>query len=310
MGNLVELFTNNLLPIIIIASIGFVLRRYKKVDPRIISQLVFYVLLPALIFRLLVTTTLDAAAVVKIMTSAAIVIGVIIALSWLITRLLPITSSQASALIMAAAFMNAGNFGLSLNQFAFGIEALAFASIFYITSSVLNNSLGVYIAKVEQSSIKQSLLNLLTVPAIYAIIAAVIIRGTGWSLPVQLWRSIDLLATAAVPLMLLLLGMQIGRGGLPRNWGLVGLLGLVVFLRLLVSPLIALLIMPILGLGDVAQKAVILEAATPTAVLTGVLAVKFDLEPDFVVAAILITTILSPLTITLLLYFLSSPSFN
>jgi predicted permease len=41
-----------------------------------------------------------------------------------------------------------------------------------------------------------------------------------------------------------------------------------------------------------------MEAAMPTAVLTTVIALEFDVEPDFVTGVVLATTLLSPLTVT------------
>jgi predicted permease len=44
----------------------------------------------------------------------------------------------------------------------------------------------------------------------------------------------------------------------------------------------------------------------PVAVLTTVLALEFEVEPSFVTAAVLITTLLSPLTLTPLLAILGA----
>jgi predicted permease len=42
----------------------------------------------------------------------------------------------------------------------------------------------------------------------------------------------------------------------------------------------------------------------PTAVVTTVLALEFDVEPSFVTNVVVVTTALSPLTLTLLIAFL------
>jgi predicted permease len=302
MNDLMQLFLNNLLPIFLIVGTGYALKRFVEIDPKNLSQLVFYVLIPALVFVLIISTTIKVATMVRMMTSAALIIGILISLSWLIGRILPISRQEASAFILVTAFMNAGNFGLSLNQLAFGEQGLAYASLFYITSSLMNNSLGVWIAQMEGSSFKQSLLHLSRVPAIYSIFAALLLRSLDLSIPQPLWKSVNLLGAAAVPSMLLLLGMQIGSARAPHRWGL---LGMAILLRLMISPLIAMIVTPWLGLQGVALQAATLEAATPTAVLNGVLALKFDVEPDFVAACILVSTLLSPLSITPLLAFLT-----
>jgi len=53
-------------------------------------------------------------------------------------------------------------------------------------------------------------------------------------------------------------------------------------------------------------QAVVLEAAMPVAVLTTILATEFDAEPTFVTTAVLVTTLISPFTLTPLLAFLGA----
>jgi hypothetical protein len=77
-------------------------------------------------------------------------------------------------------------------------------------------------------------------------------------------------------------------------------------MRLLVSPLLAFLLIPLFGLVGPARQALILEAAMPTAVLTTVLATEFNAEPSFVSATVLVTTLLTPLTLTPLLALLGA----
>ena len=53
-------------------------------------------------------------------------------------------------------------------------------------------------------------------------------------------------------------------------------------------------------------KAGVIEAATPTAVLSTVLSTEFDTEPAFVTSVVFTTTLLSPLTLTPLLAYLGA----
>jgi len=77
-------------------------------------------------------------------------------------------------------------------------------------------------------------------------------------------------------------------------------------MRLLVSPLLALALGLIIGLSGPVRQAATLEAAMPTAVLTTVLATEYNARPTFVTAAVFVTTLLSPLTITPLLAYLGA----
>jgi predicted permease len=302
LSTLPQLFADNIFPILLIATIGYILQRTLNLNPRSISQTVFNVFTPALVLKLLIISDIQAADIGRMVLFAAIIMLLISVISWILSKTLRLGESLASAFILSATFANAGNYGLSVNQFAFGEQALAFASLYYITSSLLINSAGVYIATVGQVQPKRALLSLLKVPAVYAIPIALFIRMSGFELPLMVWRPIDLLGSAAVPSMLVVLGMQIGHTGMPKQKGL---LGLTVALRLLVSPLIAVAIAPLINLSGVAYQAGIIESATPTAVLTSIIALEFDVEPDFVTGAILVSTLLSPLTITPIIKLLS-----
>ena len=50
MSALLGLFSDNILPILLAAGAGYLIRRTLHVDPRPISQATFYVLSPALVF--------------------------------------------------------------------------------------------------------------------------------------------------------------------------------------------------------------------------------------------------------------------
>ncbi|OGO20283.1 MAG: hypothetical protein A2Z14_16250 [Chloroflexi bacterium RBG_16_48_8] len=165
------------------------------------------------------------------------------------------------------------------------------------------NSVGVYIATVGKLSPSRAFIGLFKVPAVYTIPLAFIVRASQVELPLALWRPIELMSSAAIPCMLLVLGMQIGNSGFPKH---LGLLSITTGLRLIVSPAIAFFFAHALGLSGAAFQAGIIEAAVPTAVITSIIALEFDIDPTYVTSAILVTTLLSPITLTPLLALLGA----
>ena len=298
MSSLPNLFFNNLLPIILISAVGYLLQRTLQIDPRGFSRVIFYSFTPALIFSILASTEIEANKMLRMMGLAIVLSITLGVLSFVISRAMKLEPRSASAFILTVTFINAGNYGLSLNSFALGNTGLLWASIFFITSSMLLNSVGVYVATVGRASPKKALIGLLKVPSVYAIPLALLVRVSNIDLPLAIWRPIELISSAAVPSMLILLGMQIARAGLPKRKDL---LFASVGLRMLASPLIAWFLAPIMGLSGVGRQAGILQAAMPTAVLTTVIATEYDVEPEFVTGVVLVTTIISPLTLTPLL---------
>jgi hypothetical protein len=241
--------------------------------------------------------------VARIMGLAFALIVLIGVLSLLIARAASLPPTLTSAFILTTSFMNAGNYGLSIHQFAFGEDALAWAVLFFITSAMMTNSAGVYLASLGRARPLAALVGLLKVPSLYAIPLALLLRTLRVDLPLPLARPIELLADAAIPSMLLLLGMNIGQAGIPTQHGLLaGSVGI----RLLVSPLLAWGLARLFFLPPAGAQAAVLEAAMPTAVLSTLIASEFQVEPRFVSGAVLVSTILSPLTVTPIILWLTA----
>jgi predicted permease len=298
---LLKIFANNLLPILLIAGAGFVLGKALKVEARPLGRVIFYIFSPLLVFDLVTESQLSFDRILRMMGFALTTILLIGGLAFLAGKLLRLERGPLTAVVLTALFSNSGNYGLPLVSFAFGQEALAYASIYFVTSLTVFCTLGVVIASLGQVRMKGALLGLLKVPAVYAIVLAMIFVGTGWSLPEPLQRTVTLASGATVPAMLVLLGLELQRAEWSRN---LRALSIPVFLRLVVGPLVALGLASLFGLPALARQAGIAESGTPPAVLNTVLATEYKVEPSLVTAVIFAGTIISPLTLTPVLYFL------
>src|SRR5208283_1153213 len=173
----------------------------------------------------------------------------------------------------------------------------------FVVSIVLTYTIGIFLASSGLSSLRGALLSVLRVPSIYASAAAIVLIFTGVVTPSFLMRPIKLLGDAAIPVMILVLGMQLERAAKPAGLRLVGL---AVGLRLVVSALLGFLFVQLLGLSGTARQAGVLQSAMPVAVVTTILAVEFEVEPAFVTSVVFLSTILSPLTLTPLIALLKA----
>lgn len=303
MTNLLPLFTANLLPILLTAGFGFLLSRYVEIDPKTVSRITFYLFSPALIFVSLSKSTLELDALLQI-TGYAFATNILVGLiGFGLARSFRLPTKLTIAVALTTFVTNAGNFGMSLNQFAFGDETLAYASIYFVCSSIMINTIGVSVASMGKAPVKEAVLNVLKFPAIYALALGIIFNLTGWQLPLPVDRSLTQLSGAAIPAMLILLGMQLGKVNLKENKGPVGL---AVGVRLLVSPVVALAMASLFQLQGPAYQAGVTEASMPTAVMTTVLATEFEIEPALISTVVTMTTLLSPLTLTPLLAYLGA----
>lgn len=303
MSELFALFFNNLFPILLAASIGFALAKWLKINPRPLSQIIFYVFSPVLVFDLIINSRLSNQDILRTLVFAIVLMICVGLLTWLIGGILRLDRRTLAAVMITAMFMNAGNYGLPLTSFAFGETALAFASVFFVVNAMFTNTVGIVIASSGSMSVVNAIKGLVKFPAIYALILGILFLQFGWKLSYGLDRSVTLLSNASIPCMLVLLGMQLVN---IRLDGQVLPLILTSSMRLLIAPLLAFGLTRLFGMTGPSYQAVVLEAAMPVAVLTTILATEFDAEPTFVTTAVLVTTLLSPLTLTPLLAFLGA----
>ena len=135
MNILLSIFVENLLPVFVAVGLGFVLDRKFKLDVKTISRTSFYVLSPCLIFTSLTKSSVSGEEFGRIILFEVLVMAVLLAITWGLARLTRLNRQQESAFLLSVLFVNAGNYGLSVNDFAFGQEALARAIIFFVARS-------------------------------------------------------------------------------------------------------------------------------------------------------------------------------
>jgi malate permease and related proteins len=298
---LVTTFINNLLPVLTIGAAGFLLGRALSIDSRSLGRVIFFFFSPVLVFNLILQNDLQLGEMARTMGFCLAVFAAMCALTLLIGRLASLDRSTMLAVLLTAVFANSGNYGLPLVSFAFGKEALAHATLYFVTTSVLMNTAGVLIASLGHLNLKQAALGLIKVPTVYAVTLAALLNQFHVVLPVPLERTISLAAEGAIPLMLILLGVELARVQWSHS---LRALGLGAGLRLLIGPLVGFLLAIPFGLTGAARQGTLMETAMPAAVTNAVLASEYKLDTSLVTAIIFIGTILSPLTLTPLLVYL------
>lgn len=309
MNHLLDVFAQNILPVFLCAGAGLVLGRTQTVDRKTLTQVIFYIFSPSLVFHSLTETRVDGAEFGALAAFTLGVVAIMTGLAGLAGLLLRADRRTLATLVIASAFVNGGNYGLAATRFAFGDAALARAVIYFVFSTIGVYTLGVFVASLGRQSPRQALREIVSVPAFYALAAAGLVRAGGWTTPTPVARAVELLGEASIPAMLVLLGLQLAAvrwhaAAWPRQRVLA--LGAATVLQLLVAPLVALALAAGLALTGATWQAAVLEASMPAAVITMVLAVQYDLDADLMTAAVLATTLLSPVTLTPLIIYLQS----
>lgn len=257
-----------------------------------------YLFTPALIFSRLVANPVSLVDAGKIGIYSLALCALTYLAGWIVARAMRLDRLDRYALLLGVVTMNAANYGLPVVEFAVGPHAVAYAAVFILAVNIVQSTVGVYLAAAGRRSPWQSLLSVFRLPLVYAFVAAFVIRGLNITLPEPLLRPIMLLGDAAIPVAMVILGIQLTKVQLGGAWKN---LTAITSIRLVLSPLIGLALACALGLHGDMRFALILEAGMPTAVNAGLLAAEFDTKPEFVTGAIMVTTLVSAITLSVII---------
>ena len=296
--NLVSVFVNVLLPIFILMGFGVLLDRKLHIDVKSVSRVTFFIFSPCLIFSSLVSSMVsgqDSTLILAFVLLVTLVLGVIASLLGRLTRVDRVTMS---AFMLSTLFMNSGNYGLSVNLFAFGEEGLARAALFFVGSAILSNTVGVFLAARGRAGARTALTRVFKAPLVYAAVAALLVNLGGWQVPEPISKALSIAGNGAVPSLLIVLGMQLSRTSIDSD---VLMVVLATILRLIVAAGAAWLLADLMSLQGVTRQVCIVQASMPAAVTPLIIAVEYDAKPKFVTSVIFVSTLASMVTLAVLL---------
>jgi hypothetical protein len=295
------LFIEIIVPVFLIILAGFSLEKAFRLDFPTLTNASLYLFTPALVFSALMKREIRFDLALELGLFMVLYTAVLLAIAVLCGRGLRMDRETRGALALSTVMMNVGNFGLPLAWFAFGDRGLEVSILIFVLFNIPLGTLAIVIAQGGKAPLSTALANTARIPIFHAVALAFILKALSIPVPLFLLRPIDLLGQAAIPLMLVLLGMQLAR---TRLQVYPGFLCLATLMRLALAPLIAWGLCDLLGLQDLTRKVVILQTSTPSAVLPLLYSLRFGTRPDLVAGAIFTTTLLSALSLTFLLYLL------
>lgn len=305
MLDLIAAFTEVLLPVTVVITLGYLLGRAFPLDARTLNRLSLYVLSPTLVFVTLLRTDIAGAIAGRLSIQMLVVMLATTLLAALAAGFFGLAGPQRSGMLLTATFMNSGNYGLSVTRFAFGELGFQLAVIGYLTQTILAQTLAIYLASAGHLSRRAAVGQVFRVPLIYAVILALVLRLLGLRLDetngvvaVSIYRGLRLVADAALPVLLINLGTQLTQR---QPISAAGPLASAAIVRLVLSIPIAYAAGLLLGMRGLPLYVGTVQAAMPTAVNMVVLAVEFDAWPEFVSNGVVVTTLGSLVSLTLLI---------
>jgi len=295
------LFLNIIAPVFIVIGCGWALERYFHLELTPFTTSSLYLFAPALVLSALLKHPINSDHALDVLTFMLIYTSVMLLLATICARILAIHEDSRPALTLTTVMMNVGNFGLPLSYFAFGEQGFPVAVLVFVMFSLPLATIAIVIAQGKQAKLSTAINNCLKIPILHSVLIALLLNTANIELPLFLTRPLDLIGQVAVPLMLVVLGMQISR----TQWHLsLKLMSVASLLRLIIAPAIAWLTCRILNIEGLYRDILILQTSTPSAVLPLLYALRFDTRPDLVASTIVVTTLLSAATLTILLYIL------
>ena len=298
---MISILLEVILPVYLIAVTGIILGKFKSIDIKSISASVFYLFSPALIFRSLSQSTISDDITIKVVvaTWSIFFIGLIWAQVWSMIRKKAHDDETKASFSLSVTTINAGNMGLPIGYLGFGDIGLEVAIIFLVANTTLYSTVNVFIASRANKMSKASMFEFLKYPMVYASILGVIFNFSNLEMPQTMMKSINFLGDAAIPTMLLVLGLQIYKGvevkSIKDACAAIGF-------RLCIAPILMFFITYIIGLPDIYSNVLIVSAGLPTAVFTIILATEFNAKPELATTIVVGSTTLSFFTLTLILW--------
>lgn len=284
-----------ILPVVLVAAVGVLLARRFPMDTDTVSKISLYALVPPLAFQSLVNTTVSPRDSLLLGTAYLLVTAAAAAVSLAAAYSMP--RATRAGVIAAVIIGNNGNFGLPIALLALGRPGLDQAVVIFLYSMVIMFTVGPALLG-SHGGVRGSVTAVLRLPVTWAMIAAVLVRSAGWTIPIGVTRGIDLLAGACVPLVLLALGIQLGNA---TTLNLTRPVLTAVALRVLAVPALAWGIGVALGMHGLLLQSLVLACAMPTAVNTFMIAREYGSDADTAASAVALSTLLSVGTLAVIL---------
>lgn len=280
-------------PVFLLAAVGFGwVRLGYDYSVSFVTRLAMNVSVPCLIFVALMSSNIDSASLTASFGAAVVAYSMVTGVFIVIIKLAKL---EGSTYLHPLIFGNTGNLGLPLALFAFGEEGLSFAVIVFAVMIVYSFSLGIWMVSGRGSGS-----NIFREPTVYGALLGALFLYNGWQTPVWLTNTLQLAGQMAIPLMLITLGVALGRIDARR------------FIRPLVLTVVKVISCATIAAGvglyfelnRIAMAVLILQLAMPVAVTSYLLAEKYGADSETVAALVVVSTAVSVITLPVMLVFL------
>ncbi len=292
--------------ILVFAGYGLMkLAHWSKSMADALTQFVFAVALPAMLFRLMSDfTALPPVDVRLLLAYFGGCLLVFLAGRLVAWRCFRLDGVAQSVFALGGVFSNNVMLGLPIARLTLGEEAVPAVALVLVFNALTLWTLvtvSVEWARHGQLSARgfyRTARGVLTNPLVVGIVLGALFGLTGLSLPKVLAVPLDMIAQAAAPLSLMVLGMGLAQYGVREGWRISAAIATI---KLLLQPLVVWGLALLLGLPVLETQVVVLLAAIATGANVYLMARQFGVLEGPVASCLVWTTVLAALTMPLML---------
>lgn len=304
MSIFINILSNNILPIFIIICIGYGLNKKFDFDINTLTKMNFYLYVPSFTFYNLYKTEMSME-LINVLLFGFALFAINFIIGFIITRSAKLDRGMTAAFQNSLMFYNSGNIGIPLITLVFKdtpyLEtALACQVMILVVQNLTTNTLGFINAGRANVSLREAVARVFKMPTIYVIPLVFIVKALPLDLTTTfIWPALTYIQNGLISIALFSLGVQLSKSKLAVKNPMVYL---AVVFRLLGGPAIAALLIYLFKFEGAIAQAVFISSAVPTALNTALIAVECNNHEDFAAQVVMLSTILSAITMTGVIY--------
>lgn len=302
MTYLAMIFFQIVAPILVLLLVGAILQKKFSFNLKAMSQLITYCFMPAAVFVSLYETQVDLGVLGKVTVFIVLFIGSQMLLSHFLAKMLGLERQQSAVFKNSVVLINSGNYGIPVAQMIFATQPIGVAIqvILVIFQNMTTYTYGLYNLISSTKSGLSILKDFLKMPIIYALVVGVVLNVMNVEIPRALSIPINHISDGFIAVALITLGAQLSQ--IEVRTMLNKTIVLSCFTRLIMGPVVALLVIIVLGLDGVVAQSLFIASSFPTSRNSSSLALEYDVESNTAAQTVLLSTIVSCLTVTVVIY--------
>ena len=270
------------LPVFLLTLVGLCWAKAGQAyNVEFITKLVMDLAIPCLIFISLMQTNINSSTLSTLFFATISVLAMITVTMFFAVKSLKLNFKTFFAPLI---FGNSANLGIPICLFAFGKSGFEHAIFIFSIMAVYSMTFGVWVISGGGCLIK-----LFKEPLVISVFLGMTFLFFGWETPDFVTDTINLLGQIAIPLMLLTLGVTVGKLG---SFKLIPLI-FPSTLKFVICLACGLLAATAFDLEKLPAAALIIQVTMPVAVSSYMLAEKYNADAETVAALVIVSTIIA-----------------